>query len=89
MTGRRNDGVFKNLEKLSAGDQYTIEFGDGTVKKFKVKAKNSVPVKQSVGVIFSQDPKITSQLNLVTCSGSYDEKTHAYTERLIVISEQF
>ena len=88
VTGRVNDGVFKNLERLSGGDEYSVQFGNGAVKKFKVTGKKSVPVNDAVSYIFSQDPMIDSQLNLVTCSGNYDANSHSYSERLVVYSEK-
>ena len=87
VTGRKNDGVFKNLDQLVEGDVYKIEYGNGTIKSFKVMGKKSVPEKESVGVIFSQNPRVKSQVNLVTCSGTFDEKTRSYSERLTITSE--
>ncbi len=88
VTGRRNDGIFKDLEKLSEGDIYTIEFGDGSTKNFKVIGKKSAPVNESVSIMFSQNPKVSNQLNLVTCSGTYDDKARTYSERLTISSEK-
>ena len=88
VTGRINDGVFKNLDKLQAGDQFSIQFGNGSVKKFEVISKSSVLEKNSLGVIFSQDRKVSSQLNLVTCSGQFDDESRTYSERLVVASER-
>lgn len=88
VSGRRNDGIFKDLEKLKEGDEYSVELGDGTTINYKVIGKQSAPVNDSVGIMFSQNPKVSNQLNLVTCSGKYDEKTRSYTERLTVMSEQ-
>lgn len=86
--GSRNIGIFKGLEKLDKGDEYSVEFGDGTVKSFRVIRKQSVPVNEAVSVIFSQEPKVTRQLNLVTCSGVFNDKNQSYDERLTVMSEQ-
>lgn len=88
VSGRINDGVFKDLKKLKEGDEYSVELGDGTVIKYKVIGKQSAPAKDSVGVMFSQNPKVSNQLNLVTCSGKFNQKTRAYEERLTVMSEQ-
>ncbi len=88
VTGRRNNGVFKDLEKLKVGDVYSIEFGNGSKKKFKIIGKQSAPVDKAVSVIFSQNPKVVSQLNLVTCGGRFDDKTRSYSDRLTIQSEQ-
>ena len=88
VSGRRNDGVFKDLDKLKVGDEYAVEFGDGTTEKFKVIGKESAPVSKAVSVMFSQRPGVSNQLNLVTCSGAFDAKTSTYSERLTVFSEK-
>lgn len=88
VSGTRNKGVFKDLDKLNAGDKYSVILGNGTELKYKVIGKESVKVAASVGVMFSQNPSVSRQLNLVTCSGNYDPKTRSYDERLIIMSEQ-
>ena len=88
VTGRQNDGVFKDLNKLKKGDQYSVERGDGTVIKYEVIGKESAKIKESVGIMFSQDPSIARQLNLVTCAGQYDKSTRTYNERLTVMSKR-
>ncbi len=88
VSGRRNDGIFKELEKFKQGDEYSVELGDGTAIKYKVIGKQSALAKDSVSIMFSQNPKVSYQLNLVTCSGKFDEKTRSYAERLTVMSEQ-
>lgn len=87
VSGRKNDGIFKDLEKLNVGDKYTVELGNGKKLTYQVISKKSAPVKDSVAVIFSQDPRVKSQLNLVTCSGNYDAKLHQYSERLTVAAK--
>lgn len=88
VSGTRNKGIFKDLDKLNVGDKYSVILGNGTELKYKVIDKKSVNVADSVGVMFSQNPSVSRQLNLVTCSGNYDPKTRSYAERLIVMSEQ-
>lgn len=88
VSGRKNDGVFKDLEKLNVGDQFLVQLGNDSEVKYRVMGKRSAPVKDSVSIMFSQNPKVSSQLNLVTCSGKYDERTHSYDERLTVMAER-
>ncbi len=87
VTGRVNNGIFKDLEKLKDGDTFKIEFGNGTSKDFKVVKKVDVLVKDAAGVLFSQEPGIERQLNLITCSGVFDKKSQSYPNRLIVITQ--
>ena len=87
VTGRVNNGIFKDLDKLKDGDTFKIEFGNGTSKDFKVVKKVDVLVKDAAGVLFSQEPGIERQLNLITCSGVFDKKSQSYPNRLIVIAQ--
>jgi LPXTG-site transpeptidase (sortase) family protein len=87
VTGWVNNGIFKDLVKLKSGDTYSVEFGNGTHQEFKVKAVKNIPVTQAASVLFSQDPKVTNQLNLITCGGAFNYKTSQYENRIIVISE--
>lgn len=82
--GRVNAGIFQNLTKLKAGDSLTIEFGNGSKKDFEVVKSVSLDTKDAAGALFSQEPTITNQLNLITCSGSWDKKAQQYTQRTIV-----
>lgn len=87
VTGRVNNGIFKDLGKLKDGDIFKIEFGNGTSKEFKVVKKIDSLVKDSASVLFSQEPGIERQVNLITCSGVFDRKTQSYPNRLVVIAE--
>lgn len=87
VTGVKGDGVFKNLNKLKTGDTFTVENGDGTVKNFKVIDVKQAKESESADYLFSQQPNIKSQLNLVTCGGKFNSSTRQYEDRIIVISE--
>lgn len=87
VTGRVNNGIFKDLSKLNDGDEFKIEFGNGTIKEFKAVKKIDVPVKDAASVLFSQEPGIERQVNLITCSGTFDKQTQRYPNRLIVIAQ--
>lgn len=87
VSGPNQPGIFKNLGKLRAGDTFTVEFGNGTLKKFKVFEKTTVPEAEAAALLFNQDPTILSQLNLITCAGRYDKSARSYTDRTIVYAE--
>lgn len=87
LNGNSQDGIFVDLEKVRQGDTYTVEFGDGSKKQFRVKAVQTVDLKDAASVLFSQDPSITNQLTLVTCGGVFDRQARLYGKRVIVISE--
>lgn len=87
VSGKTTDGVFKNLKKLVAGDTYQIEMGNGRLNTYKVVSNQSVKVADAAKVLFEQDPKIKSQLNLITCGGKFNKSQNQFEERVIVVSE--
>lgn len=88
VVGRVNDGIFKDLGKVSKGDRIAVQLGNDTIINYEVMGSKSAVVKESVNIIFSQNPKVARQLNLVTCSGRYNPKTRSYDERLTVMAKQ-
>lgn len=87
LDGYKHDGIFKNLAKLKAGDTYTVEKGDGSLLNYKVKSVQTMSVADANSKLFSKDPSIKSQLNLITCGGAFDEGKKEYDKRVIVVSE--
>ena len=87
LNGNSRDGIFIDLEKVTTGDTYVIEFGDGSKRDFRVKDVKIVDLEDAAGVLFSQDPSIASQLTLITCGGTYDKQARLYDKRIIVTSE--
>lgn len=87
VNGWTSEGIFKRLNDLKAEDKFTIETGDGTIKSFLVKKIVELPTSESASVLFSQDPSIARQVNLITCGGNFDPASKQYDKRIIVISE--
>lgn len=87
LDGYKHDGIFKNLEKLKPGQTYVVERGDGKKLTYKVKSVISVPTDQAASKLFTQDPAIKSQLNLITCGGNFNKDKKQYENRVIVVSE--
>lgn len=81
-----NQGIFGSLNKLKAGDVFTVTFGNGSKKSFAVKSLQLVDAGNVPSVLFAHDPTIASQLNLITCGGDYDSVSHTYDKRTIVTS---
>lgn len=80
-------GVFKYLDKLKAGDSFTVTYGDKSIKSFKVKALKTVGTKEADTVLYQRDNSIAKQLNLITCTGQYEKSNHSYDSRVIVVAE--
>jgi LPXTG-site transpeptidase (sortase) family protein len=77
------NGVFKNLNKLQAGDDVYIESNGGTKYHFKVTDVKTYPYNDApTEQIFNSND--AARLNLVTCAGEWDKKLKTYTERLVV-----
>jgi LPXTG-site transpeptidase (sortase) family protein len=81
-----NQGIFGKLDKLKAGDIFTVTFGNGSQKSFAVKSSQLVDAGSVPSVLFAHDPTIPSQLNLITCGGDYDGVSHTYDKRTVIIS---
>lgn len=88
VDGLTTGGVFKDLNKLKAGDSIKIEKGDGSVVSYEIMQNITVPTSESAGVLYSQDPKVESQLNLITCIGNYDREAQTYDKRVIVTAKK-
>lgn len=87
VDGRRSDGIFKNLNKLKENDELTVELGGGKVKRFRVKKVTTIDTTRSAEALFSHEPTLSSQLNLITCDGNFDRQTKQYNKRVIVVTE--
>lgn len=87
VDGRASAGIFKNLGNLKQGDEFTVEMGSGSLKTFRVKKVSTIDTNAAVNILFSQDPQIESQLNLITCGGTFNKQARQYDKRVIVVSE--
>ncbi len=87
VSGKTTDGVFKNLKNLKTGDEFEVELGNGEVKYYKVTETHQVKESEAAGILFSQNPKVRSQVNLITCGGTFNKSTNQYDDRIIVSGE--
>jgi LPXTG-site transpeptidase (sortase) family protein len=89
MTGVKNYGVFTNLNKLVPGDLLTISRGDGQIISYKVVTKKQVPL-PGVDMASLMVPIVAGKpgLNLITCAGSFVDKTNTFTDRLLIYATQ-
>jgi sortase (surface protein transpeptidase) len=77
--------VFFQLRTLQPGDQITVNLADGVVATFQVKSvvmyqKTQFPDPQVYGSSGS------SELQLVTCGGTFDSQTGHYLSNIVVYS---
>ena len=87
VDGRTSAGIFKSLGNLKQDDQFTVEMGNGSSKTFKIKKVSTIDTSLANNELFSQDPLIKSQLNLITCGGTFDKQSKQYDKRVIAVSE--
>jgi sortase (surface protein transpeptidase) len=80
-------GIFEKLGQLKAGDPLAIEFGDGHTVKFTVVSREDMSAEDANQKIYHKDTPINAQLNLMTCSGTYDKGKAEYTNRLLVVAK--
>lgn len=86
LDGRHGAGIFRNLGSIKAGDTYTIKFSDNTIKTFQVMQVITVDNDRAASVLFSQDPAVSNQLNLITCAGNFNAASMDYSKRIVVTS---
>ena len=84
VAGKTTNGVFADLDKLLAGDMFSVELGDGTLLAYEVIQTQTVPEADALSFLFSQQPNVASQLNLITCTGAYNAATSSYPDRIIL-----
>lgn len=82
----KSQGIFQHLSDLQKNDSFTVAFGSGATQKFVVDSVQTIPLSTVPEVLFSQNPAIKNQLNLVTCGGQYDKSAKEFTHRVVVVS---
>lgn len=83
--GPTKSGVFHDLKTLRAGDTIRVERGDGktftyVVNKVDILKAQDVPMDQ---LLVPVKPG-TKGLNLISCTGVYNEKNETFNERAVV-----
>ncbi len=84
-TGLTKEGVFTRLGTLVAGQKIVITRGDGSVISYSVVKVQKLPKDQvdMSSLLLSQNPK-KQGLNLITCSGSFNQRDFSFSERTLV-----
>ncbi len=80
-------GVFTNLYKLRKGDKLYIENADGSKINFIVRESKTYLNSSSAAELFTSND-LKAHLNLVTCSGIWDEINKSYSDRLVVFTDK-
>jgi sortase (surface protein transpeptidase) len=84
-SGPTQAGVFHGIEKLKPGARITVERGDGKVFTYAVKTVERMPAdKVPMDQLLSPSSPKGQDLNLITCTGTYNAKTETYDKRVVV-----
>lgn len=89
VSGPTKGGVFANLKKLKTGSKIQVEMGDGRLFNYKVVAiekydANNVDMAKALRSI---EPG-KKGLNIMTCSGKYNEDAETFEQRLVAYTVQ-
>jgi sortase (surface protein transpeptidase) len=83
VDSHRGPAVFFRLRSLHPGDQIEVSRADGTVARFVVDALATYPKTQfPASQVYGSHGY--SALQLVTCGGDFDRKTHSYRSNVVV-----
>lgn len=86
LEGYKDLGVFIDLIKLQKGDNLTILDDRGVTTTFVVRESKSYPQKDRPSEIFHSEDG--AHLNLITCTGIWNNTTKRYSERLVVFADK-
>lgn len=85
LNGERGEvGIFTNLHKLKKGDTVYVEDSNGTSTAFQVRESRRYKPGYAEEVFRHSD---AAHLNLITCTGRWDETKKRYSERLVVFTD--
>ena len=83
VNGLTQKAVFASLPDIKPGDEFEIEQANATILRYKVMGTKIVDASNAANFLFSQDSTVSSQLNLITCIGTFDQKANNYDKRFI------
>jgi len=86
VDGVHSPGVFYHLGKLAMGDSIEVDLANGQKKQFTVRTVRQLPATDAATALFARDYQLPSQLNLITCGGTWNNAAHAYTDRIVVVA---
>ena len=87
-SGPTRTGLFGRLDTLSNGDKITIEKGDGTILNYEVVETKKVP-RDNLDMRELLTPKVGEEgLNLITCTGTWQQQGETYSDRALVFTKR-
>lgn len=87
ITGPSLPAVFRDLGTLEAGDQLTVERGDGARLAYEVHEVRQQPFAEiDMNALLTTPLEQRPTLVLMTCAGNFDAATYRYDQRVVVIA---
>lgn len=88
VSGPTQKGAFYNLKNIKESDKITIEKGDGKRVDYKVKKVEIVETSrvEMANMLVPITPG-SHGLNLISCTGKYNEQTKDFEQRVLVFAE--
>jgi len=77
-------GAFYELRRLEPGDRVVVRLSGGRNLAFRVAARRTYAKDALPRRLFASRGR--SVLTLVTCGGSYDERTRSYARNVVVVA---
>ncbi len=89
VSGWSAPGVFKELNRLEPGSQFTVEKGNGQVITYEVNDTEQIGIDTlNMANVLSAEVPGEHDLKLMTCSGRYNSVTETYDDRYIVYANR-
>ncbi|MDZ5712809.1 class F sortase [Jeotgalibacillus haloalkalitolerans] len=86
VDSKEGPAIFFYLKDIEPGAEIIVTDENGVELTFEVKTKESYPTDESpIEKIFGPSDK--RNLNIITCTGTFDREQHLYPDRLVVYTE--
>jgi sortase A len=86
VDSQEGPAIFFYLKNMEIGEEVTVFDEDGQKRTFRVKAKESYKNEEApIERIFG--PGNERNLNLITCTGTFNHDEHLYPDRLVIYTE--
>jgi hypothetical protein len=77
--------VFYPLSSVKPGSRVEVTRADGTVAEFTVEGTDVVPRRGfDADEVYAPEQRGRAEVKLITCGGTFDRSTHAYTSNVVV-----
>jgi len=85
-SGRYKDGIFNKIGDFEDGSIFTVELGDGTLRRFEVTSVKTHRVGDTMRNLAVDAANQQATLALITCGGDYDAENHEFDRRVVVLA---